>query len=50
MKSQLSYQMGDGQNVQQFAEITRPLNLVQAILYAYFGGFSVQEIVEAQRR
>ena len=50
MKQQLSYLMGDDQIVQQFAEITRPLNLVQAILYACFGGFSVKEITEVQNR
>jgi hypothetical protein len=50
MKQQLSYLMGNDHNVKQFAEITRPLNIVQAILYACFGGFSVKEIMEAQRR
>ena len=50
MKQELSYQMGDGQNVQQFAEITRPLSIVQAIFYACLGGFSVKEIMEAQKR
>ena len=42
--------MGDDHIVRQFAENTRPLNLVQAYLYAYFGGFSVKEILEVQRR
>ncbi len=50
MKQQLSCIMGDDHNVQQFAEITRPLNIVQAIFYACLGGFSVKEILEAQRK
>jgi len=49
MKQKISKLMGDGHIVQQFAENTRPLNLVQAFLYAYFGGFSVKEILEVQR-
>ncbi len=49
MKQKISNQIGDGYIVQQFAETTRPLNLVQAFLYACFGGFSVNEILEAQR-
>jgi len=49
MKQELSYQMGDGHIVKKFAEKTRPLNLVQAFLYATFRGFSVKEILEGQR-
>jgi len=49
MKQKLSYQMGDGHIVEQFAQTTRPLNLVQAFLYAHFGGFSVKEILEGQQ-
>jgi len=50
MKQQISKQMGDGHIVKQFAQQTRPLNLVQAFLYAYFGGFSVKEILEVQNK
>jgi hypothetical protein len=50
MNQDFSYQMGDDHNVQQFAEITRPLSIVQAIFYACLGGFSVKEIMEAQKR
>jgi hypothetical protein len=50
MNQDFSYQMGDDHNVRQFAEITRPLSIVQAIFYACLGGFSVKEIMEAQRR
>jgi hypothetical protein len=48
MKQQLSYQMGDDQNVQQIAE-NEPLGIIQAIFYACLGGFSVQEILEVHR-
>ena len=48
MKQQLSYQMGDGHNVQQIAE-NEPLSIIQAIFYACLGGFSVQEILEVRR-
>ena len=46
---QLSYQMGDDLNVQQIAENTTPLNIIQAILYKCLGRFSVQEALEVQR-
>jgi len=50
MKSQqLSYQMGDDLIVQQIAESTRALNIIQAILYKCLGRFSVQEVLEVQR-
>lgn len=49
MKQKISELMGDDLIVQQFAETTRPLNLVQAFLYACFGGFSVKEILEVQQ-
>jgi hypothetical protein len=48
MKQQLSYQMGDGHNVQQIDE-NEPLSIIQAIFYACLGGFSVQEILEVRR-
>lgn len=49
MKSyQLSYQMGDDLSVQQIAENTRPLNIIQAVLYTCLGRFSIQEALEAQ--
>lgn len=50
MKQKISNQMGDGHIVKQFAENINPLNLVQAFLYAYFGGFSVKEILEVQNK
>lgn len=50
MKQKISNQMGDGHIVEQFAENTNPLNLVQAFLYASFGGFSVKEILEVQNK
>jgi hypothetical protein len=46
MKQQLSYQMGDGQIVQQLAV---PLSIIQAILYTCLGGFSIQEVLEVQK-
>jgi hypothetical protein len=49
MKSQLSFQMGDDQNVQQLAE-NEPLGIIQAIFYACLGGFSIQEILEVQKQ
>ena len=48
MKQTVSNQMGDDQNVQQIAA-NEPLNIIQAIFYACFGGFSVQEILESQK-
>jgi len=49
MKQQLSYQMGDGQIVQQLAERKVPLSIIQAILYTCLGGFSIHEVLEAQK-
>jgi len=49
MKQELSYQMGNGHIVKKSTGNTSPLNLVQAFLYASFGGFSVKEILEGKR-
>jgi len=49
MKQNVSNLMGDDHIVEQFAQTTRPLNLVQAFLYASFRGFSVKEILEGKR-
>jgi len=48
MKQTVSNQMGDDHNVQQIAE-NEPLSIIQAIFYACFGGFSIQEILETQK-
>ena len=49
MKSQLSFQMGDDQNVQQLAEKKIPLSIIQAILYTCLGGFSIHEVLEVKK-
>ena len=48
MKQIISNQMGDGHNVKQLDE-NEPLSIIQAIFYACLGGFSVQEILGAQK-
>jgi hypothetical protein len=48
MKQTVSNQMGDDQNVQQYAE-NEPLSIIQAIFYACLGGFSIQEVLEVQK-
>jgi hypothetical protein len=48
MKTQLSYPMGDGHIVKE-AQKTNILGLIQAYLYASFGGFSIREILEDGR-
>ena len=48
MKETVSNQMDDNLNVQQLAE-NEPLSIVQAIVYACLGGFSIQEVLEVQK-
>jgi len=48
MKHTVSNQMGDGHIVKS-TQKTNVLSLVQAYLYASFGGFSVREILEGGR-
>ena len=45
MKTQVSYKMGDGHNV----NLEYPLNVIQAFLFGHFGRFSVREILEGGR-